>query len=289
MLLGASTNEVRQRAFLKSVTKDIAEAAEHNDVYMQLCMAQPNDMMLALHAPRVTELRVSKDFSTCASSWDIGASSLLAWSLGFLPSKDMFWTTARQPGNPYASNPKYEFQCRGKTGEYAHTHPVLDALIATHSGGPVGIGDGKSDTYAATAAGCAMKNGTLLPAAKPWTIMDRAFESDAVASCGRVCALWQTNAAAESYSVIAINITTTLKLDPWRDLWPAPPTMQQYAVWSWHGADTRCTNGTTLFGDGIEKYPCAMLLTSHGNTSFDVAAGAANNGIPGMPFALVRA
>ena len=72
--------------FARWLVDGIAAAAEQNDVYMQLCMAQPSDMLLALHAPRVTQLRVSNDFSSCAGSWDIGASSLLAWALGFHPS-----------------------------------------------------------------------------------------------------------------------------------------------------------------------------------------------------------
>ena len=252
----------------------VGAAAEKTGVYMQLCMAQPRDVLLALHVPRATQIRASQDYAGC-KGWDIGASSLLLWALGIAPSKDVFWTRARQPANPYADNPQYH-GCRAD-GAYEHDHPLLDALIATHSGGPVGIGDGKNLTFAATAYGCGTTNGTILGPAKPWTLMERAFEDDAQLACGGVCALWQANGAADSYSVIAVNVTAPLTVSPARDLWPAPPADAVYAVWNWHGADTRCANGSSLFDAASGEAACAMRV---------VATGAFNAADPASPFAL---
>ena len=87
----------------------IGASAERHGISVQLCMAMPFDVLLAVHAPSVTQIRASQDYSSCIG-WDIGISSLLLWPLGFSPSKDVFWTTAVEPGNPYATNPNTKVQ-----------------------------------------------------------------------------------------------------------------------------------------------------------------------------------
>jgi hypothetical protein len=91
-------------AYARWLVDGVGAAAETTGVYLQLCMAQPYDLLLALHAPRVTQVRASQDYAACRG-WDIGAASLLMWSLGIAPSKDVFWSTARQPGSPYQVGP----------------------------------------------------------------------------------------------------------------------------------------------------------------------------------------
>jgi hypothetical protein len=70
----------------------MAAAADSHKLPMQWCMASPTDLLQALNYPSVTNLRASTDFYY-GTSWDIGLSSLLIWSLGAIPSKDTFWTS----------------------------------------------------------------------------------------------------------------------------------------------------------------------------------------------------
>lgn len=46
------------------------------------------------------QARVSQDYHLEPEQWRIGMSSILASALNLAPSKDTFWTTERQPGNP---------------------------------------------------------------------------------------------------------------------------------------------------------------------------------------------
>ena len=49
------------------------------------------------------QARVSEDYLTLEDQWKVGVSSILARALRIQPSKDTFWTTSVQPGNPYSS------------------------------------------------------------------------------------------------------------------------------------------------------------------------------------------
>ena len=68
--------------------------------------------------PAVTQIRASDDYNPSGDSnctppacnppvqldtYYIGTTSLLAWSLDLAPSKDSFWSTSTQPGNPYGA------------------------------------------------------------------------------------------------------------------------------------------------------------------------------------------
>ena len=50
-------------SFARWLVDGIGSAAEQEDVYLQLCMCQPSDLLLALHAPRVTQVRASQDYA----------------------------------------------------------------------------------------------------------------------------------------------------------------------------------------------------------------------------------
>ena len=46
--------------------------------------------------------RVSEDYLTGSDQWKVGVSSIFARAMRIQPSKDTFWTTSTQPGNPYS-------------------------------------------------------------------------------------------------------------------------------------------------------------------------------------------
>jgi len=85
---------------------------------------------------------------------------LIAWSLGLVPFKDVFWTTNQQPGNPYNG---YE------------RNPQLQALVSSLSTGPVGFGDKIGYTNRTLIMQTCAADGRLLKADKPATSIDRSF------------------------------------------------------------------------------------------------------------------
>lgn len=57
-----------------------------------------NDVIVSIRYS--IQARVSQDYHLEPEQWRIGISSILASALNLAPSKDTFWTTERQPGNP---------------------------------------------------------------------------------------------------------------------------------------------------------------------------------------------
>ncbi len=49
----------------------------------------------------ILQSRVTDDYGPGNDNWMIGVTSMFADALGLAPSKDVFWTTSHQPGNPY--------------------------------------------------------------------------------------------------------------------------------------------------------------------------------------------
>jgi hypothetical protein len=85
--------------------------------------------------------------------------SLLFDALGLAPSKDGFWTTSVQPGNPY--------------GDHVNEPtPRLQSAIATLSAGPVAIGDGVNYTNRSLLMRSCRADGRLLQPSRPATPLD---------------------------------------------------------------------------------------------------------------------
>jgi hypothetical protein len=98
--------------------------------------------------------------STWAKTYNIGVGSLLFWSVGLAPSKDVTWTTTHQPGGGF---------------QYDQPNVELDYVLAVLSSGPVGIGDGIGYTNASLARMGANSAGLILRADKPLTAIDSTF------------------------------------------------------------------------------------------------------------------
>ena len=58
--------------------------------------------------------------------WDIGTTSILTHAVGLAPSKDNYWSTQDQPGNPY-----------GPWGDEPHSR--LQSAVLSFSTGPVAV------------------------------------------------------------------------------------------------------------------------------------------------------
>ena len=163
---------------------DAAALGRTPQVPVQMCMALPSDLMASLQLGSVTNYRASTDYGINDSSMplqphddnlNIGASSLLGWALGLRPSKDVFWTA--RPNNCRNDDPKTDPKACGRWG--AHTNPgsncELNAIVATLSTGPVGIGDKPGATNATLVRRCVRQDGRILQPDKPATTVDSLF------------------------------------------------------------------------------------------------------------------
>ena len=101
-------------------------AAAERGIEVQLCLAYPADLLMALDLPAVTNARASGDY--CFSSTDhlkdpnlapLGGSALLFDAIGVAPSKDVFWSATPQPPTRCGYTPGYSNQ----------SHVTLDVIM----------------------------------------------------------------------------------------------------------------------------------------------------------------
>ncbi|RUS84124.1 hypothetical protein EGW08_008098, partial [Elysia chlorotica] len=191
----------------------MGRAAEQFGIPIQYCMAYSRHILQSLEVPAVTQARVSDDYQPARPDipqYKIGITSMFADALNLAPSKDTFWSTDDQPGNPYHGHEKA---------------PYLQTLIATLSGGPVGPGDGKGFTNTKLLLKCCDSEGRILRGSRSLTIMDKSLKQAAFnrrAPTGRGEILYSTISNISGHifgTIIAHNIAGFYKLVP-TDLTP---------------------------------------------------------------------
>jgi hypothetical protein len=141
----------------------MAEGAEKAGITIQYCSPFPRHSLQALEIPRVTQARVSDDYTTHLirgeAQWAIGVTSLLADALGMAPFKDTFWSTSDEPGTSYKPSAMEPL-------------PVREMVVATLSTGPVGPGDGINFTNIERIMKCCRQDGLILKPDRPITMID---------------------------------------------------------------------------------------------------------------------
>lgn len=140
----------------KTWLKQMGNAALAYNITLQYCMSLSRHALQSLEIEAVTQIRVTNDYATNwqygGEQWRLGVSSIFASALGLNPFKgfiniyylnyeknstkyfikDVYWTTAEQPGNPYG--PKaIDYKVR------------LNSVVSTLTAGPVGPGDKLGD------------------------------------------------------------------------------------------------------------------------------------------------
>jgi hypothetical protein len=140
----------------------MGDAAASLGLTIQYCMPLPRHMLESTKHQAVTNARASGDYHPDNNDYDIGLSSLFYWSIGVAPSKDDYWTTEFQPGNPYGDKP---------------TEPnwQLEAITVALSTGPNGPSDGIGFTNATLVMSTVNAAGLTLQPDRPATTNDRAF------------------------------------------------------------------------------------------------------------------
>jgi hypothetical protein len=124
-------------AFLESVSlgrtwlAQMANGAEKNGLTIQYCMPHIRHVLQSVEFPVVTQARASDDYKPGEDTeqWRIGGQTMLFTALGLASSKDAFWSTTEQPGNPYGEN-------------NTEPAPRLQAAVLTLSKGPIAVADG---------------------------------------------------------------------------------------------------------------------------------------------------
>jgi hypothetical protein len=145
--------------------------AEQAGLTIQYCMPYIRFMLHSVEVPVVTQTRASDDYVVSpydgVDNWKIAGQSMLIDALGLASSKDGFWTSSFQPGNPYGEE-RYE------------SNPRLHSAVATLSAGPVQIADGIGYTDVPLVLKSCSKSGRLLQPSGPAIIIDDLMVSRAV-------------------------------------------------------------------------------------------------------------
>jgi len=176
--LNATTQSV---SGAKKWLTQMATAAARVGVTVQYCMEMARFVLQSSTLPAVTQIRASDDYNPAGDSGNctppscnppvqvdtyyIGTTSLLAWALDLAPSKDSFWSTPTQPGNPY--------------GDVAERYPAMQAAVAALSRGPVQVSDGVGYSDRSLILRTCDEAGRLLQPSRPATALDAAFHRSA--------------------------------------------------------------------------------------------------------------
>ena len=139
-------------------------AAQRAGLTVQYCMPSARHLLASLEIPAVTQARASDDYkpSDDTEQWRIGGQSALMDALGLAPSKDGFWSTSVQSGNPYGD-------------DHTEPHPELEAAVLALSAGPVAVADAVGLTDAALVKRACRADGRLLQPSEPAKLVDAAY------------------------------------------------------------------------------------------------------------------
>lgn len=127
----------------------MANAATSLNVTIQYCMPLPVHILHSTLSQPVTNARASGDYHPGANNYEIGLSSLFYYAVGIAPSKDDWWTTEVQPGNPYKDDP-------------SEPNWQLQAIVVAQSTGPNGPSDAVGYTNVSLVMSTVRGDGTTL-------------------------------------------------------------------------------------------------------------------------------
>ena len=141
----------------------MGHACENNDVTVQYCMPYPRHALQSLEIKAVSQIRASNDYfstenGTAPGNWNLGGSSILAYSLALRPFKDNFWTMPQEPGS--------------SRSDFINPDTPRAAAVATLTSGPVTPGDGAMFQNAPLIMKSTRADGVLLHPSRPCTYSD---------------------------------------------------------------------------------------------------------------------
>lgn len=156
-------------------------AATHN-VTMQLCMTYSRQVLQSVEMAQVTNIRASGDYQPGNGDWDTAKDAIYYHAIGTAPSKDTYWSTAFQPGNP-------------RYGNATEPHSRLQSVAASLTTGPIAVSDKIGSANASIILRACDASGRLLTPDRPATYVDEMFLQKAFAKGGPNGHLWSTYAS----------------------------------------------------------------------------------------------
>eukprot|EP01120_Amphizonella_sp_Union-15-10_P008061 TRINITY_DN2821_c0_g1_i1.p1 TRINITY_DN2821_c0_g1~~TRINITY_DN2821_c0_g1_i1.p1 ORF type:complete len:734 (+),score=155.15 TRINITY_DN2821_c0_g1_i1:26-2227(+) len=181
---------------------NMGQAAADAGLTIQYCMPYPRHVLQSVELPAVTNFRASDDYHPDNAQWKIGVSSIVAYALGLAPSKDNFWTTPVQPGNPYNLKEDY---------------PELESAVATYSTGPVAPSDRIGYSNVELIMRSCNKDGLILKPSKPMTSIDATFLRRAfnlVGPSGEVLTTYTEISNVRWYHIMSVDLTSPYVISP---------------------------------------------------------------------------
>jgi len=180
-------------------------------------MAYPRHVLQSVEIPAVTQFRASDDYhpgqSTACSFpycvYNTGTTSIIAWALGLAPSKDNFWSTAKQTDSPYHND----------------TEPFseMQGMISSYTTGPVQPSDKIGRSNPSLIMMSCTKEGALLQPSRPATAIDVSFVQSAFGKGGPIATkhlnmpVWSTHSLIGKMKwahIIAIGLKENFSLLP---------------------------------------------------------------------------
>eukprot|EP01084_Bolivina_argentea_P102732 184028_1 len=248
-------------------TKGMQDACFENNLSVQYCMSLPCYILQSLQYPSVTNARASEDDNPPNHNrWQIAYTSLLLSPLSIRPFFDVFWTTSIQPGNKYNVN---TMDCE------------MDAIIATLSTGPVGIGDDINMTNKTIIHRIVRSDGIILKPSWAITPIDSMYYNNGYKpSNGEI---WMTYSniktinnpfvnTISSYIVLAVDVDNGYILG-YEDLFPFPVMWEDSFVVYKFNQYLKCRNNTDPFNDKSDT--CTLVRFDGGGSLLTIETDAA--------------
>lgn len=117
------------------------------------CLSRSESCLVSVDSILLTSsLARAGDYHSVPIQWTIGVTSIFARAVGIAPTKDNYWSTSVQPGNPF-----------NKTEPY----PRIQAAVSTLSAGPVAPSDMIGGSNPQLIMQSCMSDGTLLQVIPP--------------------------------------------------------------------------------------------------------------------------
>ena len=178
--------------------KAMNEGAERAGVTIQYCMALPRHILQSAVMTRVTHIRASHDYGQSRADdteqWSLmGFTNALIWSLGALPFKDTFWTSARNAGNVWGD-------------DATELDSELQAVVSVLSAGPVSPSDKIGGLNVSILMKTCRSDGWILKPDRPAFLCNHALKL-AVVDGRSPAHVWDAPASHDWRIVFAANLT----------------------------------------------------------------------------------
>jgi len=156
------------------------EGGVNANVTIQMCMVYVRHLLQSVEMSQVTNARASRDYHPGNDQWDTATSAILNHAIGIAPSKDNYWSVAKQSGSKWGPNTK-------------EPHSRLQAAAISLTTGPVAPSDKIGLSNVSLIMRSCNSAGLLLTPDRPATEIDEHFVQAVFGRGGPQGHLWATS------------------------------------------------------------------------------------------------